>query len=394
MRAASTRWSSRPRPTSRTSTRSTRSCRVALACPVGGLEFDARTLKLLDADGDGASALPTSSAPSHGCRRSSWTSATSSSPPTRIALGINLEQTTPGKSVRAGARLILENLGKGSSKTISLADVSDTEKIFVSTKLNGDGIVLPESAEDAGSAGHQRRSNRHRERCRSQRQARRRPGESRRLLRPGPRVRRVARDGTGELRPLARRWDWRRRGRARERAREDRRLFFRCRLAAFDARAVVALNASELGLAALSRWCSPRSPTVSPGCRSRGIEAGRALPLGDGLNPAWASRVADFARATGGAAARRPARHPDLPGLGYGHDEARGLRSLAGGEARHRGRKARGAARPRAGARRRPCKHHGAHRKGRGPRRGSDQIESVEKLVRFRRTLSRCSRTS
>ena len=74
--------------------------------------------------------------------------------------------------------------------------------------------------------------------------------------------------------------------------------FARCRLAAFDARAVAALNAAELDLVALG----PQMLTALAGDVAKlplaRVEAGRPLPLGDGVNPAWSARMAAFAQTT------------------------------------------------------------------------------------------------
>jgi hypothetical protein len=56
--------------------------------------------------------------------------------------------TPTGADLHAGAKLVLESIGKGDLAVITLADVSSTETIFLATKLNGDGIVPADSAED------------------------------------------------------------------------------------------------------------------------------------------------------------------------------------------------------------------------------------------------------
>ena len=68
--------------------------------------------------------------------------------------------------------------------------------------------------------------------------------------------------------------------------------FARCRLAAFDARALGALNRSEgeyLAIAAKDLKVTTEEVAGFPLAR---IEAGRALPLADGVNPAWAVALA------------------------------------------------------------------------------------------------------
>src|SRR5262249_33522079 len=68
--------------------------------------------------------------------------------------------------------------------------------------------------------------------------------------------------------------------------------FARCRLAAFDTRAVAALNREEkeyLALAAKDLTITPTEIACLPLAR---IEAGKALPLQDSVNPAWSAAVA------------------------------------------------------------------------------------------------------
>src|SRR6185436_9248236 len=58
------------------------------------------------------------------------------------------DSTPEGKQLLASAKQICINLGKKDAMGISLADASDANKIFVNTTLNGDGVIIPESATD------------------------------------------------------------------------------------------------------------------------------------------------------------------------------------------------------------------------------------------------------
>ncbi|AKU93169.1 hypothetical protein [Vulgatibacter incomptus] len=69
-----------------------------------------------------------------------------------VALSAIAEDHPEAKRILASARQILRNLGKADAGRISLADVTDTAKIFAQTKLNGDGIVPPGSAGDEDTA--------------------------------------------------------------------------------------------------------------------------------------------------------------------------------------------------------------------------------------------------
>jgi hypothetical protein len=271
---------------------------VALACPIKGLEIDARSLALLDIDGDGRIRPPEILAAIAWLKDVLRDLSDLFDPSDEVPLASISSDTPVGRDVLAGAKLVLTNLGKPDAKAISLADVSDTEKIFIATKLNGDGIVPPESADDeemsraladilAVIGGVPDRSGK-----------------------PGVDQARVDAffdqaqayvawaDGgaaSGATRPL---------GDATGAAVEALQAvkakvtdyFSRCRIAAFDARAAAALNASEAELAALSSHVLSTDSPEMAGLPLARVEAGRPLPLGDGVNPAWGARIATLAR--------------------------------------------------------------------------------------------------
>ena len=265
---------------------------VALSCPVKGLELDEKTLALIDTDGDGRIRVPELIA------AIKWASLhlkdtgdlLKESDSLRLAA---LNDATPeGKAVLASAKQILLNLGK-KSDAISLADASDTAKIFAGTKFNGDGIVTAASTADAalaqliadiiatqGAVAD---------------------------LSAAPGVNQASIDAffadctafaawiavgaTADTAPLGA-------GTAAAlaavkaiRAKTDD-FFARCRLATFDARALAALNRSEsefLTIAAKDLTITTAEISALPLAR---IEAGRTLPLAEGVNPAWAAAAA------------------------------------------------------------------------------------------------------
>lgn len=125
---------------------------VALACPVEGLEFDHRTLRMLDRDGDGrvraADVL----------NEVRWLKTVLKDPEELVRGGDELllsaidEGSKEGARVLASARRILGNLGRGEAACITLLDALDTENIFNSTCFNGDGVVPVDAAgEDMAS---------------------------------------------------------------------------------------------------------------------------------------------------------------------------------------------------------------------------------------------------
>ncbi len=120
---------------------------AALSCPVKGLELDEKTLALLDTDKDGRIRAP------------ELLAAIAWAKPYFKDLGILLSgqdrlsleafaDTAEGRAALASAKRILDSLGKADVSTISLADASDTAKLFAATKLNGDGVITPASSAD------------------------------------------------------------------------------------------------------------------------------------------------------------------------------------------------------------------------------------------------------
>ncbi len=122
---------------------------MALACPTAGVEFDSKTLQLIDTDGDGRIRAPELIA------ALKWAGSMLKNPDDLIrggdtlALGAVNDAVHEGTQLLRAARQILSNLGKGDSTAISLADASDANRIFASTSFNGDGVIIPESAADA-----------------------------------------------------------------------------------------------------------------------------------------------------------------------------------------------------------------------------------------------------
>ena len=119
---------------------------VALSCPVKGLELDEKTLALIDTDKDGRIRVPELLA------AIDWAALHLDD------LGVLLngrdvlplsafKNTTPeGSAALTSAKRILASLGKTDATEINLADASDTARLFASTHFNGDGVITPDSA--------------------------------------------------------------------------------------------------------------------------------------------------------------------------------------------------------------------------------------------------------
>ena len=125
---------------------------VALACPVAGMEFDAKTLDVLDIDHDGRIRA------SEIIETIRWLRLVLKDPealtgddPT-LPLSVISEETPEGRRVLASARRILASRGKADADTVTIEDATDTEHVFDQTDFNGDGIIPASAAPDADTA--------------------------------------------------------------------------------------------------------------------------------------------------------------------------------------------------------------------------------------------------
>ncbi|BDG07932.1 hypothetical protein [Anaeromyxobacter paludicola] len=316
---------------------------TALSCPTKGLELDPRTLELLDTDKDGRVRVPEVLAALRWCAARLADLGALIPGDEALPLAALSDGTAEGRALLGGARRILESLGKPGATELVPADVADTSKVFEGTLFNGDGVVPPEAAEEP---------------------------ELRQLLEEvvacaGAVPDRSGRPGVDQahldrfFEELERFVAWWRDGDAAEgamplgaatpaafeavravRERVDD-YFARCALAGLDPRGAAALNRSEAEWAALAAGeLSAAGLSAAAAFPLARVEPGRSLPLLEGLNPAWAERIAAF---------RRDA---VLPFLGEAHGRELGAeawRSLKAALAAHeawQGRKAGAAVEP------------------------------------------------
>jgi hypothetical protein len=267
---------------------------VALSCPTKGVEFDTRTLELIDADKDGRIRAPDMIA------AAKWAAANLKDPEMllkpaeALPLAAINDSTEEGKRLLSSARQILINLGKEPT-VITAADTADTTKVFSATKFNGDGIIPVDTSADP---------------------------KIQQIIKDimdcvGPELDRIKIPGISQekadlfFKEAQAFSEWNSQAEAAGvlvlgettvgamaaleavRAKvED--FFVRCRFAAFDHRAAVALNRPEAEYLALAaKDLSAAAPEIL-GFPLAHIEAGRALPLADGINPAWSAAVAKF----------------------------------------------------------------------------------------------------
>jgi hypothetical protein len=267
---------------------------AALSCPTRGVEFDARTLDLIDTDKDGRIRAPEMIA------AVKWACSMVRNPDEFLrphaALEISsINDATPeGKQLLASAKQILANLGKKDATSISLEDTSDTVKIFAATQFNGDGIVPADSASDDAT----------------------KTVINDIIACLGSELDRSGKPGISQARvdqffaEAAAFSDWSRKAETEAgtilplgdktaeaaatfktvKAKVDD-YFARCRLAAFDQRALAALNRQESEYLALAAKDMSITADEVAGFPLARIEANKALSLKEGLNPAWASAV-------------------------------------------------------------------------------------------------------
>ena len=266
---------------------------VALSCPVKGLELDEKTLALIDSDGDGRIRVPELIAAVN------WAAARLKNPAGLLQGADSLpleaidDSTLDGKTILACAKQILASLGKAGANTIFVSATADTSKLFASNPLNGDGVIPPEATTDADAQA---------------------------LIRDIITCLGGVADRTGAMGITAEKTEtfftelaayvaWVDKSSAKDiavlgagtapavaairaiRAKADD-YFARCRLAAFDSRAIAALNRQEteyLAIAAKDLKITAEEVAGFPLAR---IEAHRPLPLLEGVNPAWASTLA------------------------------------------------------------------------------------------------------
>ena len=124
---------------------------TVLSCPTRNLEFDQKTLDILDTDHDGNIRVDEVIA----CAQ--WLTGILKDPDLLLTRGTEIpfsafnEENADGAKLLASAQQILKNLGL-EKDSIALEDTADNVKIFADTKFNGDGIITPSSADDEALA--------------------------------------------------------------------------------------------------------------------------------------------------------------------------------------------------------------------------------------------------
>lgn len=119
---------------------------TVLSCPVKGLEIDEKSLAYIDSDSDGKIRINDVVATAQ------WMSSAVSSHDALLdgADSFDIEdfnkESEIGRKLYCSAKEILSNLGKEGS-ILSVSDTQNSEAIFAKTRFNGDGIIIPASAD-------------------------------------------------------------------------------------------------------------------------------------------------------------------------------------------------------------------------------------------------------
>jgi len=276
---------------------------MALSCPTRGLEFDSRTLKCVDTDQDGHIRPPEILAAVDWAKQVFRSLDDLFADGSSVPLASIKEETQLGRDVLAASRRLLAKLGRPDASAVSAEDVAGAAEILAASRFNGDGIVPADCAQDeptrraiediiAAMGSKPDRSGK--------------PGVDQPAIdqffdEVAATVAWLDRaDQDAAVRPLGKATLEAAEAVAAVRAKVDD-YFTRCRLAAFDGRAVVALAPAESDLAALGSKSLTDDAAEIAKLPLAVVGPQRPLSLSDGLNPAWASKVATLV-----AAAVRP----------------------------------------------------------------------------------------
>lgn len=267
---------------------------VALACPTTGLEFDQATLAQIDTDHDNRIRVPELIA------AVKWTTSLLKNPDSLLkgepvlSLDSINDASPEGKQIIETAKQILADLGKPNATQITLQDIADIAKAFAQKPFNGDGVVPAEAAPDNATkaviadiisclgAEQDRSGNPGVNQAKLDQffaelvafDAWWKQAESNKTILP-------LGDGTAAAAAAVNR----------VKTKVDD-YFARGRLAAFDPRALAALNPHESDYAALTaKDLSPTADEIAKFPLAQ-IAPGKPLPLLDGVNPAWADALA------------------------------------------------------------------------------------------------------
>jgi hypothetical protein len=272
---------------------------MALSCPTRGLEFDNRTLDCVDTDRDGRIRSPEILAAVDWAKQVFGNLDDLFVEGSSVLLASINEKTLLGRDLLAASRRLLAKLGRPDANTLSAEDVAGAAEILDGSLFNGDGIVPADSAEDEPT----RRAIEDIIKAAGSKPDRSgKPGLDQATIdkffedAAATVVWLDQADQDAAIRPLGSATSEAAAAVDAVRAKVDD-YFARCRLAAFDGRAVTALGPAESDLAALASKTLTNDAAEIAQLPLAAIGAARRLVLSDGLNPAWAAKVAALASA-------------------------------------------------------------------------------------------------
>ncbi len=209
---------------------------VALSCPVKGIEFDARTLSFVDSDSDGHVRPPELIAAVEWAGKRLKDPEVLAQKVAGVPLAAIRDDDEAGGAIAAAARDLLADVGSNDGM-VTVEQASAAQDRFAQRAL---------AAWEAGGAA----------------------------ARPLGDATEAAHDAL--LAVAAKIEDW----------------FVRCRLAAFDSRAAEALNADLEAIAKLASGTLTADADSIAALPLARVTPSTPLPLGIGVNPAWAARIA------------------------------------------------------------------------------------------------------
>lgn len=121
---------------------------TVLNCPTTGLEFDTATLTMLDQDKDGQIRVPEIlAAVKWSCERLTDLNLMFAQP--GLPLAAITDSDDEGAGIKNAAKQVLRYSGKTAEESIQVADLLNTSCLFSADHFNGDGVVVPELTTDA-----------------------------------------------------------------------------------------------------------------------------------------------------------------------------------------------------------------------------------------------------
>lgn len=269
---------------------------VALSCPVRGLEFDERTLSLIDSDGDGQVRAPELIAATKWAGSLLTDVEQLARGSSALPLSVINTKTEEGDLLEKTARSLLKTIGKKDADSISVEDVDEAILAFNQEVENGDGIVPLAAIGDEGL-----------KKIAEEILAGLPTPELDRSGEPGIREEDIAAFFTAVREYLA----WHQEGQKEATqilgentasafaayqaiAPKIQDFFARTRIAAFDPRALAAVNRDEATYLTLTEKDLDQHASDLKDFPLAHIEANAALPLGLGVNPAWSVPMQEF----------------------------------------------------------------------------------------------------